>query len=416
VQAGPAVLTAGVSLLNRLTKNYNTRPGLPFRARLPSGEADAVSYMMGFVGQQTPAGYQLLRAGLRNGDAALTSTGRSIIDFWARESGLANGLPKLWIDGDKPVWRDWYPAYLRVASDGMDGVLDAARLMRRRNDPQSLWESFVRRFGDFLVGHQNSDGSFFRAYNWDGTVNSDARTNTSHPIRFLTNLTLLTGDRRYVDAAIRAGNYYLPTTNGTFRYQGGTADNPNVLDKEGGAMALHAYLALYDATSDAKWLDAARQAADYTETWLIGWSWQVDTPRPAYRDKGALGLSLIAAGHSGIDNWISYESANFYRLYLFTGDRHYLDIAKFLTSTSLRTTQYPGNNLGYAFDGLVEEAISLSDLFLSGTNVWLPWSTVAQVEPLARLEDIFGSADLNQIEALPLAQRQQLNTAAGKSL
>jgi hypothetical protein len=139
-------------------------------------------------------------------------------------------------------------------------------------------------------------------------------------------------------------------------------------------------------------------------------------PTAGVPGQGALGLSLIAAGHSGIDNWISYESANFYRLYLFTEDRHYLDIAKFLTSTSLRTTQYPGNNLGYAFDGLVEEAISLSDLFLSGTNVWLPWSTVAQVEPLARLEDIFGSADLNQIEALPLAQRQQLNTAAGKSL
>ncbi|MDX6293921.1 MAG: hypothetical protein QOH50_2996 [Kribbellaceae bacterium] len=41
----------------------------------------------------------------------------------------------------------------------------------------------------------------------------------------------------------------------------------------------------------------------------------------------------------------------------------------------------------------------MSDLFLSGANVSLPWSTVAQVEPLARLEDIFDSSDLKPLPA-----------------
>ncbi|GAA5000185.1 hypothetical protein [Actinopolymorpha pittospori] len=418
--AGPspatAVFAAGVSLLGRLTKRYNGFPGLPFRCRLPSGEADAVSYVMGFIGQQAPAGYQMLRAGLMRGDAELAATGRSVIDFWVQESGLPNGLPKLWIDGDKPNWREWYPAYIRVASDGMDGVLDAARLMRRRGKPVAAWEAYLKRFGDFLVGHQNDDGSFYRAYNWNGTVNSDAKSNTSHPVRLLVNLTLLTKNERYLDAAVRAGRYYYETTHGTFHYQGGTADNPNVLDKEGGGMAMHAYLALHDATGEERWLDAARQAADYTETWLIGWGWQMDTPRRAYRDHGPLGLSLIASGHSGIDNWISYESANFYRLYLFTGDAHYRDVARFLLSTSFRTTQYVGNNVGYAVNGLVEEAVGLADLVVSGTGVWLPWCTVAQLEPLARLEDIFGSMDITAIERLPLAERKRRNREAGQIL
>lgn len=411
-----SVYSTGISLLSNLVRDYNGYPGLPFRAQLRSGAPDAISYMIGFVGQQAPAGYQLLRAGMRGGDATLTALGRSVIDFWVTQSPLSNGLPKLWIDGDAPNWRTWYPCYLRVAADGMDGVLDAARLMRRSGNPVASWEKYLTDFGDFLVAHQNSDGSFPRAWNWDGTVNDSATTSTSHPIRFLVNLHLLTGTAGYLTAATKAGAFYRSATDGTFRYLGGTADNPNILDKEGGGMALHAALALYDATADTAWLDQARQAADYTETWLVAWPYAVDTPRAAYRDAGPLGLSVIAAGSSAVDTWLTYESVNFYRLYLFTGDAHYLAVAQHLTSTAYRTTQYPGHDLSYGRDGLVEEAITLADLTYTGVGTWLPWCTVAQLEPLARLDDIFGSMDIATIEQLPLATRQSLNTAAGTTL
>jgi hypothetical protein len=298
----------------------------------------------------------------------------------------------------------------------MDGVLDAARLLRRSGTPVAAWEAYLRDFGNFLVAHQGSDGSFPRAFNWDGTVNDAAKTNTSHPVRFLTNLHLLTGDGRYLTAATRAGGFYRAATRGTFRYVGGTADNPNILDKEGGGLALHAFLALYDATGDASWLTDAQQAADYTETWLVAWGYGIDTPRAAYATDGPLGLSLIGAGGSGVDNWITYEGANYYRLYLFTGDPHYLAVARHLTSTAYRTTQYPGHDLNYGRDGLVEEATTLADLTCTGVGTWLPWSTVAQLEPLARLEDIFGSMDIATIEQLPLAERQRRNTAAGSTL
>jgi hypothetical protein len=180
-------------------------------------------------------------------------------------------------------------------------------------------------------------------------------------------------------------------------------------------MALHAFLALYDATNDASWLTDAQQAADYTESWLVAWGYGIDTPRAAYATDGPLGLSLIGAGGSGVDNWITYEGANFYRLYLYTGDAHYLTVASHLTSTAYRTTQYTGHNLGYGRDGLVEEATTLADLTYTGVGTWLPWSTVAQLEPLARLEDIFGSMDLATIEQLPLAERQRRNNAAGST-
>lgn len=415
--AGDAVHQAGVELLARNVKSYNGNPGLPFTVQLPDGRPDAVSYVMGFIGQQAPAGYQLLRAGLSSDDKALAAKGRSVLDFWAEKSPLPNGLPRLWTDGDKLAWREWYPTYVRVAADGMDGMLDAARLMRRRGEPATSWERCARRFGDFLVTHQGQDGSFPRAYAWDGSVQSPETTNTSHPVRFLCGLSLLTKDDRYLEAARRAGRFHRDRTRGAFRFIGGTADNPNVIDKEAGGMAFNAMLALYDATGEEDWLAGAREAADFTETWLAARGWRVNTPRAAYRDEGPLGLSFIAAGHSGMDSWITYQAANFYRLHVYTGDAHYRDVARFLTTTSVRTTQYAGNAVGYAQNGLAEEAVTLCHLTYQGVGTWLPWITVGQLEPLSVLEDVFGAKDIDTIEQrLTLDERRKRNEQAARRL
>lgn len=401
-QLGPKALSSGLDLLDSLLADWNTKPGWPFRCTLPSGRPDAVSYVMGFIGQQAPAGYQLLRSGFRRRDEKLIARARAVIDFWVRESPESNGLPKLWIDGDKPNWRLWYPVFTRVAADGMDGVLDAARLMRSKGREVPAWNRYLTRFADFLVDHQGADGSFPRAWKYDGTVDKAEKTNTTHPIRFLTRMTEFTGEQKYLDAAIAAGEFALTELGGSMTYIGGTPDNPNVIDKEAGGMAMNAFLALHDAVDDAaakkRWLAAAVRAADFTETWLMAWGWPIpNTPRPAYRREAGLGLSLIATGHSGVDNWLCYQSANFFELGRLTRDQHFIEVAKVLTSTSLRTTQLPGNDVGHDRAGLVEEAIGLADFTAYGSNVWLPWCTVAEIEPLAVLEDRHGTCDLDRI-------------------
>ena len=49
-------------------------------------------------------------------------------------------------------------------------------------------------------------------------------------------------------------------------FVGGTLDNPNVVDKEAGTLSLEAYLVLYEATLDKKWLGRAETAASFAET------------------------------------------------------------------------------------------------------------------------------------------------------
>ena len=104
----------------------------------------------------------------------------------------------------------------------------------------------------------------------------------------------------------------------------------------------------------------------------------------------------------------------FYRLSLLTGDAHYEDMARLLLHDTKQLLDWDGT-LGYALPGLQTEALSLTPLRGHGTTHWLPWLTVAQLTPLVRLRDVFGSFDIEEIERLPKAERMRRQTAFSKS-
>ena len=53
--------------------------------------------------------------------------------------------------------------------------------------------------------------------------------------------------------------------------------------------------------------------------------------------------------------------------------------------------------LGYAHPGLQVEGVSLVGNRGSGPRVWLPWVTIAHIDPIVRLRDAFGSTALAPI-------------------
>ena len=263
---------------------------------------------MGFVGQQIPIAYHLLRHGLVHEDPKSLSQGESMMEFWVANSPTAEGLPRVWFNTwPQPHWRD-YDTFLRIASDGMVGALMAWDVMKRSGRDRPEWLQFCRDFGDWLVKHQQEDGSWARAYRWDGSISHGSKLNTSNPIRFLIDLHHATGSPEYLDAACRAGEFCWRQIHKEFAYVGGTPDNPNVLDKEAGFLAIDAFLALWDATGEKRYLDAAAQAADFTETWTYCWNVPLPSDDPELVFPAGLptsGFSLIATGHSGADLFLA---------------------------------------------------------------------------------------------------------------
>ncbi|RFM27029.1 hypothetical protein DXN05_16285 [Deminuibacter soli] len=417
-----AVFNEEARLLNDYWRNIGGAPGWPFSVYLPSGNTRAYDYQMGFIGFQVPNAYYLLRCGLETNNQSMIDKACKVLDFWAAEAATDNGLPKSWAEPyvDKPFgWRK-YPQFMRIAGDGMEGALLAWSIMQRHHISKPAWLKLCTGFGDWLVNNQNEDGSYYLNYNWwdNGKPGHNSKYTTTNVIRYLVELYRVTRQQRYLDAAVKAGVFSLNAINNDYLYVGGVIDNPNVKDRESGQQAMYAFMALYDHTKDHQWLDAAVQAARYTETYMYAYHVpmsQGDTLTDFPANKTGTGQTLIATGHSGVDNGLSFSSFQYYRLYLFTGDKHLLQVARMAMYNTLQTMDMDGS-MGYRYKALQTEAFSLSGN-TRGHSVrqWLAWNTAAVMDPLCRFKDAFNNVDIDAIEKLPLAQRRQLNEQYGKT-
>jgi uncharacterized protein YyaL (SSP411 family) len=304
----------------------------------------------------------------------------------------------------------------------MEGMLSAWELMNRKGVDKPAWLSACRKFGDWLVTNQNDDGSYFIAYDHRSNGSRNASTSTSrfgaiNPIRFLVMLHQATGDRRYKTAAIRAGEFGRNTIHGDYSYVGSVIDNPNVIDRETGQEATSAFLAMYDLTGEKDWLDAAVQAARYTETWMYAYEVPPEIGRqdcdfPA--DRSIVGQTVIATGHSAADLGLAFSSFDYYRLYLFTGDAHFLEIARLLVHNTKQSLNWDGSLYPGKPRGLQLEAFTVTVPRRKGVMQCLSWNYAAHLDPLIRFRDTFGSMDLEAIEQIPLERRLELNRQLGK--
>lgn len=125
----------------------------------------AADFDMGFVGMQIPNASFLLHEGLRMRNQALRIKGERILDFWALQAMTPGGLPKTWFDPVPGNWRN-YNTFMRVAGDGMIGLLRAWGYEHLAGVEKDSWLSACVRFGDWLVTHQAPDGSFPRSVDW----------------------------------------------------------------------------------------------------------------------------------------------------------------------------------------------------------------------------------------------------------
>ena len=394
---------ASIEVLDAYLENVNGTPGWPFSVYLPNGIARAYNYQMGFIGFQLFNAYFLLRNGLENGNQSYVRRASEVLDFWAKESMTKFGLPKTWADAyvDKSTtWRA-YETYMRTTAGGMEGMMSAWNIMRKHNINKSEWLIYCKSYADWLVNNQEEDGSFFIRYQWENAQpNHDSKYTTTNVIRFLIEIYCATSDERYLNAALKAGNFSYDFIHNDYLYVGGVIDNPNVKDRESGQMAIYAFLALYDITKEDKWKEAAVQAARYTETFMFAYDVPMAindslTDFPKHRD--ITGFTLIATGHSGIDNGLSFSSFQYYRLYLLTGDKHFLHVASVIQKNTLQIMDLDGK-MGFRYRGLLTECFNPQSNRGHSVRQQLSWNQAAVLEPMHRFLDAFGEWDIDVIE------------------
>ena len=378
------------------------RAGIPnYVSSVPDGVAQANQHaIMGFTGKNLEAAEFLLADAELDQDAERAARDRefglAIFESFVRLRmnppigegfDIKTGVPELAIPRDQRV-------YLRSFGDDMKATVRAYRREKLHGNLHPDWLAWTRQFGDWLLTQQQIGGGFPRAWiPGTGEVADASPASSYNPVPFLVLLSQETGDSRYMEAAKRAADFVWTSGQSKGQFVGGTIDNPDVLDKEAGTLSTEAYLALFDATKDSKWLDHARVAADYAETYIYLWN----VPMPAdetdtllHWKKGVptYGVQLIATGHTLVDDYMSFDVDEYARLARWTGDQHYLAIATLLLHDTKNMTAIPGRTYDLKGPGWQQEHWSMAPVRGFGLHRgWLPWVATSQLKGIFGLRE-----------------------------
>lgn len=407
------------TLLDHLADRVTTidgRTGIPWifqsTSGLPWNRPDDMRVAMGFVGKNIEAADQLLREAERDHGARgerMRKLGLAIIDSFIRlvpmspPAGDGFDLPT----GEPTVsfpassWRGNLQAgnrlFIRAPSEDMVVLMRAYRREKGLGREHPEWLAWCRQFADWLLPQQRPDGSFPRAWRPGTSDVVEASGSSSYnPVPLLVMLsqdTAPNGDR-YLDAATKAAQYVWTKYGVKGVFVGGTMDNPNVIDKEAGMLSLEAFLALFEATKDRTWLSCAEAAANYAESYI--WIWNVPMAADAidgelHWKKGVptYGLQGIAArGGGGVDEYMDWSTPAFAKLYRYTNDAHYLDVARILLNDTKAMLALPGRTYDLAGPGWQQEHWSLGNRRgFGGHRGWLPWVSTNHLWSITGLEE-----------------------------
>jgi len=406
--------------LEAQARTIDGRTAIPFVLNTMSDELqwNWTMVAMGFVGKNIECADELLREGDRDTTERgqrMRQTGLAII------SSLIQALPTVPLQGTgydlrtgKP-WEpehDWLAPWLRNATEDMRVLMRAYRRERAKGRQHPEWFNWVKQYVDWLVQQQRADGSFPRRWKRGSNEIAEASGTTSYnPVPLLVLMSEETGDARYKQSAIRAAEYVWSNWGTRGVFIGGAIDNPNITDKEAGMLSMEAYLSLFDSTSDPKWLERAKAAADFAESWI--WIWNVPMPPDAddaklHYKKGVptVGVQGITAAVSGgVDEYLDWAVPSYAKLYNLTKDPHYLDVARVLLHDTKSMVALPGRQYDMKGVGWQQEGWRMgpgSSRGVGGHRFWLPWISANHLYGIVGLEE-YDPALYRQLSASPAA-------------
>jgi hypothetical protein len=360
---------------------------------------------MGFVSKNIECADQLLRESDRDKTGRgqkMRKDGLSIISsminalntipLQATGYDLATGKP--WT-GER---QEWLAPWLRNATEDMRVLMRAYRRERAHGFLHPEWYNWVKFYVDWLILQQREDGGFPRRWK-SGTNEIVEPTGTTSycPVPLLLMINEETGDPHYKLAAMKAAEYIWTNFGIRGFYVGGASDNPNITDKEAGMLSMEAFLSLYDSTREPQWLERAKAAADFTESWILIWN----IPMPMDADDAQLhwkkgvptvGLQGITARTTGgFDEYLDWAVPSYAKLFNYTNDQHYLDVARILLHDTKSMVALPGRQYDLKGIGWQQEGWGMgpgrNGRGVGGHRFWLPWISANHLYSITGLEE-----------------------------
>lgn len=423
---------------------------------------------LGFTGQSVLLAHDWLRAAELWNDTAMRERAQKAVDFMATEAQMGNGL--LWglYNVDRDRFQSWWGglilplaygddeqvrklmgplrdhlapvinvlsrtegSYLRGLSEENEALIRSYEFEKAHGREHPRWLEAARAFGDFLVGAQTEQGAWYRAYQsdgrplteptiWFGTTPAELGCSTGMPIPFLTKLSQVTGDRSYLDAAVRAGQFVASELIGPVRWSGGIHDSiygkGMLVDNESVLFCMEGLESLWQATGDERWRSAALLAAKYCGSWVYLW----DVPLPTgstlerfrLRTTGMGACDTCAAG-SFVHPFLLRGLPTMLEIGLREREELLVDLSELVFWGCSQTVALWEGDWGYAVPGLQEEGYLISSWLVDdpmfhetgfggrgigeGNKTALSWINASGAFAYLELQERFGTADVGEI-------------------
>ncbi|MBD3177253.1 MAG: hypothetical protein GF320_18935 [Armatimonadia bacterium] len=368
--------------------------GVPHAIDCATGEVATSAWLGWFTGRQVGSGLSLIRAGRHLGVNEWVDLGCRLIDSWIEISGP--GVPSIWYDptaevGDREILGE-ARAHLRDMCEDHLSALVAYLMERERGREHPQWLAWAISLGEFLLGAQASDGSLALRYCSRGRVLLPETNRTIDAVPLWVALSEVTGDERYLEAAVAAGEHQWSAHDRRGIFRGGESDIPNVIDKAAAALSLQGYLRLHDATGDERWIEPARAAGDNLLTWIALW----DLPLPAGEypmwraDHSAAGFQRVSPDNHAFSFEMAYFTSELLRLAAITEEPRYGRAAELMQHNTKQVIDTTGT-LGYARPGMCQELWHLRTG--RGLGQHIGWVCQNQLASIQRVRVEYGVSD-----------------------
>ena len=211
-----------------------------------------------------------------------------------------------------------------------------ARLLRAHGIDKPEFVAFAKRICDFFVSNWSDEWGFGKRWRVDGTPLERDGTIGGFLIPALAELYDETGEKRWLDAALRASDFYFARDLDRFLCTAGAIDC-QCIDKETAWPFVSGSLTLYRITGDGKHLERAEKAAWYFLSWMFFFDTVVgpetDFAKYGYHTTGGTAVSLE---HQCIDPWGAIIVPDLVELADATGNNDFQAFARLLWANCLQ--------------------------------------------------------------------------------
>ncbi|MBQ4297801.1 MAG: hypothetical protein II771_05855 [Clostridia bacterium] len=203
---------------------------------------------------------------------------------------------------------------------GAEGYFEAYDLLKTIGIDRPQYLEAALRTCDFALESQDEDGCFAKSWDYEGNVVSKKGTIGCFLILPLINAYKRTKEEKYLNAAVRAFDFYYQGLERDGFTTAGALDTYSI-DKESASPLLRDALALYEATEDKAYIVRAEKIAWYLCTWMMHFT--VDYPEDCVireLDYDTFGATSVSTPHQALDQYALRDVLSFLKLWELTGN------------------------------------------------------------------------------------------------